>query len=283
MTDAVNEMNRLQLSRDHILGISTGLKDFDHLTEGLQPGELMIIGGRPSMGKTSLALTIALHLTLTRRLPAVIFSMDMSGAQISMRSIASIGGIDLSRFRSGGMDTDEVRRERLAIQRLNDALLFVDDSPNLSIAKLCHRARRFKRKHPDLSLLVVDYLQVMLIPECRDIRSEQISSITRALKSLARELNVPVIVLSQVARRIERRPDKRPRLVDLIGSGSIEEHADTVVMIYRDEYYRENSPDRGIAELIVAKQKNGPTGTICVGFREQYARFESTLPVSTFD
>lgn len=279
MADAVNHMNEIQLSRAHIRGISTGLGDFDFLTEGLQPGDLMIIGGRPSMGKTALATSIALHVTLTRKRPAVIFSMDMSGAQISMRLIAALGKIELSRIRAGRLEADDLRRERWAIEVLNDAPLFVDEAHKLSISQLRARARRLKRKHPNLSLLVVDYLQLMLIPECRDIRSEQLASITRALKSLARELNVPVIALSQVARRIERRPNKRPLLGDLIGSGSIEEQADTVVMLYRDEYYVENSPERGVAELIVAKQKNGPTGTVRVGFREQYALFESTLPL----
>lgn len=273
-------LDQVQNSAGHITGISTGLDDFDLALDGLQPGSLIVIGGRPSMGKTSLAINIATHVASNRNLATAIFSMDMSGRLMTMRMIASLGRIDFRRLRAGRMDTDDVRREAWAMERLGNAPLYLDDNAALSINKLRSSTRKLKRKRPDLSLIVIDFLQLLRITGIRGNRTDEISEIMHLLKSLARELNVSVIVLSQVARGVERRPDKRPLLGDLLGSGSIEEYADVVVMLYRDAYYVENSPDRDTAELIIAKQQNGPTRSILVGFQERYPCFENLPPLN---
>lgn len=278
LREAVDRLDQLQHSRSHITGVATGLQDFDERTAGLQPGDLIIIAGRPSMGKTALAMNIAEHVAVGEKLATAIFSMEMPAVQLTMRMLSSLGRIDQGRLRTGHLEEDEWPRVTSVIELMDGAPLYVDDSPGLSPTELRTRARRLKREQPDLSLIVIDYLQLMQVPGTRENRATEISEISRALKGLAKELNVPIVALSQLNRSVEQRPNKRPVMSDLRESGSIEQDADVIVMLYRDEYYNENSPDKGLAEIIIAKQRNGPTGTLRAAFRERYTRFENYIP-----
>ncbi len=277
LTEAVDRLDQLQHSKSHITGVSTGLNDLDDRTAGLQAGDLIIIAGRPSMGKTALAMNIAEHVSVGEKLPAAIFSMEMPAVQLTMRMLSSLGRIDQSRLRTGNLEEGEWPRVTSVIELMSGAPLFVDDSPALSPTELRTRARRLKREEPDLSLIVIDYLQLMQVPGTRENRATEISEISRSLKALAKELELPIVALSQLNRSVEQRPNKRPIMSDLRESGSIEQDADVIVMLYRDEYYDENSPDKGMAEINIIKQRNGPTGTVRATFRERYTRFENFI------
>ena len=274
LTEALDKIDILFQSDNPITGLGTGLIDFDEKTAGLQPGDLVVIAGRPSMGKTSFAMNLAEHAAIRDKVPTAIFSMEMPGQQLAMRMISSLGRIDQSKVRTGRLSDTDWPRITSAATLIAEAPMFIDDSPALSPTEIRARARRLKREH-GLGLIVVDYLQLMQVPGNKENRTTEISEISRSLKSLAKELSVPVIALSQLNRNLEQRPNKRPVMSDLRESGGIEQDADLIVFIYRDEVYNPESPDKGTAEIIIAKQRNGPTGTVRLTFLGQYTRFEN--------
>jgi len=276
LTRAVDRIDTLFRSESAITGVSTGFKDLDDMTSGLQAGDLVIVAGRPSMGKTSLAMNIAENAAVGSKLPVAIFSMEMPGEQLAMRMMASLGRINAHKVRTGKLEDDDWPRLTHAIGLLAEAPMFIDDTPALTPLELRTRARRLKREH-GLGLIVVDYLQLMQAPESSENRATEISGITRSLKGLAKELNVPVIALSQLNRSLEQRPNKRPVMSDLRESGAIEQDADVIVFIYRDEVYNEDSQDKGTAEIIIGKQRNGPTGKVKLTFLGEYTRFENYI------
>jgi len=274
LTKAVDRIDTLFRSESAITGVSTGFKDLDDMTSGLQPGDLVIVAGRPSMGKTSLAMNIAENTAVGSKLPVAIFSMEMPGEQLAMRMMASLGRINAHKVRTGKLEDDDWPRLTHAIGMLAEAPMFIDDTPALTPLELRTRARRLKREH-GLGLIVVDYLQLMQAPESSENRATEISGITRSLKGLAKELGVPVVALSQLNRSLEQRPNKRPVMSDLRESGAIEQDADVIFFIYRDEVYNEDSQDKGTAEIIIGKQRNGPTGKVKLTFLGEYTRFEN--------
>ena len=258
-----------------ITGIPTGWPDFDDRTAGLQRGDLIVIAGRPSMGKTAFAMNIAEFAAIQGRVPVAVFSMEMPGESLIMRLISSLGRIDQHKVRTGRLEDEDWPRITSAVTMLSNSRLFIDDSSNLSPNELRARARRLHRQEGQLGLIVVDYLQLMQVPGTNENRATEVSEISRALKSLAKELSVPVLALSQLNRTLEQRGDKRPIMSDLRESGAIEQDADLICFIYRDEVYNQDSPDKGIAEIIIGKQRNGPIGTTRLTFLGQYTRFES--------
>lgn len=260
-----------------ITGMPTGYHDFDEMTSGLQPSDLVIIAGRPSMGKTTLAMNMAEHVAIKSRAPVLLFSMEMPGEAIVMRLLSSLCRIDQLRIRTGKLADEDWPRISSTVSMLSDAPLYIDDSPGLSPAEMRARARRLAKEHGQLGLIVVDYLQLMQVPGANENRTAEISEISRSLKGLAKELKVPVIALSQLNRGLEQRADKRPVMSDLRESGAIEQDADLIVFIYRDEVYNENSPDKGTAEIIIAKQRNGPIGKVRLTFMGQYTCFENFM------
>lgn len=277
LSQAVDRIDELFNNGSAVTGLATGFDKFDEMTSGLQPSDLIIVAGRPSMGKTSFAMNIAENAAIRHRKPVAIFSMEMSGEQLAMRMISSLGRINQQNLRTGRLEDSDWPRITSAIAMLSEAPLFVDETPALSPTELRSRARRIKREH-DLGLIVVDYLQLMSVPQNKENRATEISEISRALKALAKELNVPVVALSQLNRSLEQRPDKRPVMSDLRESGAIEQDADVIVFIYRDEVYNEDSPDKGTAEILIRKQRNGPTGTCRLTFLGQYTKFENYSP-----
>jgi len=270
----VDKIDALFQQDNPITGISTGFTDLDDMTSGFQRSDLIIVAGRPSMGKTTFAMNIAENAAVKMQAPVAIFSMEMPGEQIVMRMLSSLGRIDQHRIRTGKLNDEDWPRLTSAVGLLAEAKVFIDDTPALTPNELRARARRLKREH-DLSLIVIDYLQLMQVPEAGQNRTNEISEISRSLKALAKELNVPVIALSQLNRSLEQRPNKRPVMSDLRESGAIEQDADVIAFIYRDEVYNEESPDRGTAEIIIGKQRNGPIGTLRLTFLGQYTRFEN--------
>ncbi len=274
LTKAVDRIETLFQQDNPITGVPTGWTDFDEKTSGLQKSDLIIIAGRPSMGKTSFAMNIAENAAIKSKLPTVIFSMEMPGEQLAMRMFSSLGRIDQHKVRTGKLDDEDWPRLTSAVSLLAEAPMFIDDTPALSPNELRARARRIKREH-GLGLIIIDYLQLMQVHGTKENRTNEISEISRSLKALAKELEVPVVALSQLNRSLEQRPNKRPVMSDLRESGAIEQDADVIAFIYRDEVYNEDSPDKGIAEIIIAKQRNGPIGTTRLTFIGQYTRFEN--------
>ena len=259
-----------------ITGIPTGYRDLDRETSGLQPGDLIIIAGRPSMGKTALALNMAEHAAVENKLPVAIFSMEMSGSQLAMRMLGSIGRLDQHKLRTGRLSDDDWNRLTNAVGKLHDAPILVDESGALNALELRARARRLHRQYGHLGLIVVDYLQLMQATSQGENRATEISEISRSLKSLAKELKVPVVALSQLSRAVEQRTGpKRPIMSDLRESGAIEQDADLILAIYREEVYTPDTPEKGMAEIIILKQRNGPIGTIKLTFLGEYTRFEN--------
>jgi replicative DNA helicase len=259
-----------------ITGIPTGYRDLDRETSGLQPGDLIIIAGRPSMGKTALALNMAEHAAVENKLPVAIFSMEMSGSQLAMRMLGSIGRLDQHKLRTGRLSDDDWNRLTNAVGKLHDAPILVDESGALNALELRARARRLHRQYGHLGLIVVDYLQLMQATSQGENRATEISEISRSLKSLAKELKVPVVALSQLSRAVEQRTGpKRPIMSDLRESGAIEQDADLILAIYREEVYTPDTPEKGVAEIIILKQRNGPIGTIKLTFLGEYTRFEN--------
>lgn len=264
--------------RDHpsdITGIPTGFHDLDHKTSGLQPGDMVIVAGRPSMGKTAFALNMAEHVALEAGLPVAIFSMEMPGTQLAMRFLSSVGKLDAHRVRTGKLNDDEWQRMTYALGKLHEAPIHIDETPALNATELRARARRLYRQCGKLGLIVIDYLQLMSAVGQGENRATEISEISRSVKALAKELHVPVVALSQLSRNVEQRPNKRPVMSDLRESGAIEQDADVILFIYRDEVYNPDSPDKGSAEVIIGKQRNGPIGTVKMTFLGEYTRFEN--------
>jgi replicative DNA helicase len=276
LVKAVDRIDTLFRQDNPITGVPTGFTDFDDMTSGLQSSDLIIIAGRPSMGKTTFAMNIAEHAAIKHKVPVAVFSMEMPGEQLAMRMMSSLGRIDQHKVRTGKLTDDDWPRMTSAVSLLAEAPMFIDDTPALTPNDLRARARRLTREH-GLGLIVVDYLQLMQAPGAKESRVNEISEISRGLKTLAKELKVPVIALSQLNRGLEQRPNKRPVMSDLRESGAIEQDADVIVFIYRDEVYNEDSPDKGTAEIIIGKQRNGPIGTTRLTFLGQYTRFENFI------
>jgi len=275
--EAIEKIQELHEFEGEITGIPTGFKDFDKLTAGLQPSDLIIIAGRPAMGKTTLAMNIAEHAAIKHAVPVAIFSMEMSSLQLVMRLFSSLGQIDQTRLRSGSLTDLDWPKLTSAMNLLHKSRIFIDETPSLSPSELRARARRLKRKH-DIGLIVVDYIQLMSVPGTKENRATEVAEISRSLKAIAKELSVPVVAVSQLNRALEQRPNKRPIMADLRESGSLEQDADLIIFIYRDEVYNEDTPEKGKAEIIIGKHRNGPTGKIILTFQGQWLRFVNYAP-----
>ncbi len=272
--EAFAQLQQRYETRGSVTGLPTGFTDFDEMTAGLQPSDLIILAARPSMGKTALALNMAEYAALKTKKAVAVFSMEMSASQLAFRLISSLGRINQQHLRTGDLQDEEWPRVTSAITLLSEAKIFIDDTPALSPVELRSRARRLKREN-DVGLIVIDYLQLMTVPGSQENRATEISEISRGLKALAKELNVPVVALSQLNRSLEQRADKRPMMSDLRESGAIEQDADVIVFIYRDDYYNKESTEKGVAEIIIGKQRNGPTGSVKLTFLGQYTKFEN--------
>jgi replicative DNA helicase len=256
--------------------VPTGFVDLDRLTAGLQPSDLIIVAGRPSMGKTALCMNIAENAALKTDAGVAIFSLEMSKEQLAMRMLCSQAHVDLKRVRTGHLNDAEFGELAKAAANLSEAKIFIDDTPALTVLELRAKARRLSRDAAaNLKLVIVDYLQLMRSSEGKDSREQEISEISRSLKALAKELHLPVLALSQLNRQVENRHPPKPRLADLRESGAIEQDADVIAFIYREEVYDEDTPRKGIAEIIVAKQRNGPLGNVDLAFLREYTRFEN--------
>jgi replicative DNA helicase len=272
---AIEKIDTLYHAEGDITGLSTGFTDFDKMTSGLNPSDLVIVAGRPSMGKTTFVMNMAENAAIQSGAPVLVFSMEMPGDSLAMRMISSLGRIDQSRVRSGKLKDEDWPRVTSAVNMLSEAKMYIDDTPGLSPAEMRARARRIAKEHGEIGLIVIDYLQLMQVPGFKvENRTAEISEISRSLKALAKELSVPVVALSQLNRSLEQRADKRPVMSDLRESGAIEQDADLIVFIYRDEVYNDESPDKGVAEIIIGKQRNGPIGKVRLAFLGQYTRFE---------
>lgn len=272
-----DRLDALHLSGGSITGVATGYAKFDEYTAGLQGGDLIVVAGRPSMGKTTLAVNIAEHAALGGKLPVAIFSMEMSVEQLAMRLISSLGRVDQAHLRNGRFSDEDWPRIHGAIRQMSEARIFIDDTPSLTPTDVRSRARRLQREH-GIALIVLDYLQLMRVAGTTENRATEISEISRSLKALARELKVPVIALSQLNRSVEQRADKKPVMSDLRESGAIEQDADLIVFIYRDEVYNPATTRKGVADITIAKQRNGPIGEFQLTFRGRYTRFDSYAP-----
>jgi len=278
LAKAVNRIEQLFSSNDPLTGLSTGFADLDDRTAGLQKSDLVIVAARPSMGKTTFAMNLVENVLLGGA-PVLVFSMEMPADSLVMRMLSSLGRIDQTRVRSGKLEEEDWPRLTSTMAMLNEQKLFIDDSPALSPTEVRARARRVARENGGaLGLIMVDYLQLMRVPGLENNRVNEISEISRSLKGLAKELNCPVIALSQLNRSLEQRPNKRPVMSDLRESGAIEQDADVIMFIYRDEVYNPESPDKGTAEIIIGKQRNGPIGTLRLAFHGKYTRFEDLAP-----
>ncbi len=260
-----------------VTGVPTGYVDLDRMTSGMQPGDLIIVAGRPSMGKTSFAMNIGEHVAIEQQLPVAVFSMEMGATQLAMRILCSSGRLDQQRIRTGRLVDDDWPRLTSAISKMQEAPLHIDETPALNALELRARARRLARQCGKLGLVVIDYLQLMSAATNGENRATEISEISRSLKALAKELDCPVIALSQLNRSLEQRPNKRPVMSDLRESGAIEQDADVIIFIYRDEVYNPDSTDKGTAEIIIGKQRNGPIGTVRLTFVGAYTKFENFI------
>jgi replicative DNA helicase len=272
----IDRLDMLHQNQGQLTGVSTGYHDLDRMTAGLQPGDLIVVAGRPSMGKTTFALNIAENAAISTGTPVAIFSMEMSREQLSMRMISSLGRVDQSHLRTGNFGDEDWARINSAIAQMKTAPIFIDDSAGLTPTEVRARARRLQRENKGkLGLIVVDYLQLMQVAGTKENRATEISEISRSLKALAKELHAPVVALSQLNRGVEQRTDKKPVMSDLRESGAIEQDADLIIMIYREEVYEPETPRKGIADIIVTKQRNGPTGEVHLTFLGKYTRFEN--------
>jgi replicative DNA helicase len=281
LKEAMAKIEELNAFEGDITGIPTGYIDFDKLTAGLQPSDLIIIAGRPAMGKTTFAMNVAEHAAIKYGKSVAVFSMEMASLQLVMRMFSSVGQIDQNRIRTGSLDDMDWPKLTSAMNLLHKSKIFIDDTPALSPAELRARARRLKREH-DIDLIVVDYLQLMSVPDIKENRATEIAEISRSLKTIAKELNVPVVALSQLNRALENRPNKRPLMADLRESGAIEQDADLIVFIYRDEVYNKESGEKGKAEIIIGKHRNGSTGTVHLAFQGPWLRFVNLAPESAY-
>ncbi|MGB1558301.1 MAG: replicative DNA helicase, partial [Oceanococcaceae bacterium] len=275
---AVEEI-RLITESQGVAGLATGISKFDEMTTGFRPGDLVVLAGRPAMGKTSLAMNWAEHAALQAKVTVAVFSLEMPAQQLAMRLIASHGRINQQHLRSGHLSKEDWARINSAAHTLREAKIIIDDTGMLSPQELRNRARRIKREH-GLGMILVDYLQLMEVPGSKENRTNDIAQISRGMKSLAKELEVPIVALSQLNRGVESRDNKRPRMADLRESGGIEQDADMIAFIYRDEVYNPDSPDKGTAEIIIAKQRNGPIGMVRTSFLGHLTRFENLATYS---
>jgi len=283
---SIERMNEIAKNGSSLLGASTGYKDLDSKLQGLQKGDLIIVAARPSMGKTALSMNIVENLVLNKDIPGgvLVFSLEMPAESLTTRLLASNAKIDQQKVRSASMNQTDLKKFMESSSKLKDLPLYIDDSSMLSPMELRARARRIARQEPNgLSLIVVDYLQLMQLPASQENRVNQISEISRSLKMLAKELNVPVIALSQLNRAVEQRPNKRPIMADLRDSGAIEQDADVILFIYRDEVYNEDSEEGNKAEIIIGKQRNGPIGKVNLTFLKEFTRFEDFAVDSYYD
>ncbi|ENV5330126.1 TPA: replicative DNA helicase [Neisseria gonorrhoeae] len=261
---------------DEVTGVPTGFIDLDKKTSGLQPGDLIIVAGRPSMGKTAFSINIAEYVAIEKHLPVAVFSMEMGGAQLVMRMLGSVGRLDQSVLKTGRLEDEHWGRLNEAVVKLSDAPMFIDETPNLTVLELRARARRLARRFDGrLGLIVIDYLQLMAASGRSDNRASELGEISRSLKALAKELQVPIIALSQLSRTVEQRTDKRPMMSDLRESGAIEQDADLIMFMYRDEYYNQESQMKGYAECIIGKHRNGPVGKIFLTWTGQFTKFDN--------
>ena len=274
MRDAFQILQERSERQASVTGLPTGFNEFDEMTAGLQPSDLIILAARPAMGKTTLALNMAEYAAIKTKKAVAVYSMEMSASQLAFRLISSLGRVSAQRLRTGQLADEDWPRVTSAINMLSSVKIFIDDPPGLSPDVLRSKARRLKREH-DLGLIVVDYLQLMQVPGSSENRTNEISEISRGLKALAKELHVPVIALSQLNRGLESRTDKRPVMSDLRESGAIEQDADIIVFIYRDDYYNKDSPDQGLAEVIISKHRSGPTGSVKLRFFGELTRFDN--------
>jgi len=277
VVDLLDRVQEMADNPNDITGVPTGFHDLDKMTSGLQPGDLVVLAARPSMGKTAFAINIAEHVALNEGLPVAVFSMEMGAAQLAVRVVGSIGRVDQGHLRTGKLTDEEWPRLTEAIERLRTVSLHIDETPGLTPSELRANSRRLARQCGKLGLIVVDYLQLMSGSSGSDgdNRATELGEISRGLKMLAKELQCPVIALSQLNRGVEQRTDKRPMMSDLRESGAIEQDADIIMFIYRDDYYNKDSKDPGVAEIIIGKQRNGPTGTVRLAFLKPLTRFES--------
>ena len=273
---AFDRITKLFEKQEHITGVATGYDELDQITAGLQPAELIILAARPSMGKTAFAMNIVQHAGLLGKVAVAVFSLEMSMESLALRMLCSLGRIDSQRIRTGKLHDNDWPKLTRATGMLSDAPIYIDDTAGLTVLEMRAKARRLKSEH-NLGLIVVDYLQLMQGKSNSENRTQEISEISRSLKAMAKELNVPVLALSQLNRGLENRTDKRPQLSDLRESGAIEQDADVIMFIYRDEVYNraEDNPNRGLAEIIIAKQRNGPTGMVKMTFLGEYTTFEN--------
>ncbi|MFC7369483.1 MULTISPECIES: replicative DNA helicase [Vreelandella] len=281
LTKAVDRIDELFNLKGEMTGLSSGFRDLDEMTSGLQPSDLVIIAGRPSMGKTTFAMNLVEHAVISSDKPVMVFSMEMPAESLMLRMLSSLGRIDQTRVRSGQLEDEDWPRLTSAVNLLKDKQLFIDDTAALSPNEMRSRLRRVVREHGNMALIMIDYLQLMQIPGFSENRTGEISEISRSLKGLAKEFQCPVVALSQLNRSLEQRPNKRPVMSDLRESGAIEQDADVIAFVYRDEVYNPDNPDnQGIAELIIGKQRNGPIGTVHMAFIGKYTRFEDLAPDS---
>ena len=272
---AIDRIEELYNTGGDITGLTTGFIDLDRMASGLQPSDLVIVAGRPSMGKTSFAMNLIENAALVSERPLMVFSMEMPAEQLVIRMLSSLGRIDQSRVRTGKLEQDDWPKLASATEKLKGTQVFIDDTPALTPTELRSRVRKLVREQGSLGMIMVDYLQLMRVAGANEGRTAEISEISRSLKAIAKEFKVPVVALSQLNRSLEQRPNKRPVNSDLRESGVIEQDADVIMFIYRDEVYNEDSPDKGVAEIIIGKQRNGPIGTCRLSFQGQFTRFEN--------
>jgi len=278
LSAAVERIERLHANRSPITGLATGFDDLDRKTAGLQPSDLIIVAGRPSMGKTAFAMNLVEHAVMEGEGAVLVFSLEMPAEQLVMRILSSLGRIDQTRLRTGEMHEDDWPRFTGAVAQLKDKALYIDDTPAISPNELRTRARRVSRESGGLGLIVVDYLQLMRGSSPAENRTNEISEISRSLKAIAKEMRCPVVALSQLNRSLEQRTDKRPVMADLRESGAIEQDADVILFVYRDEVYHPDTADKGVAEIIIGKQRNGPIGAVRLAFIGNLTKFENLAP-----
>ena len=277
MKNVMDQIDQLTESKSTITGLSTGFIDIDNMTSGLHKGQLIIVAGRPSMGKTSFAMNIAENILMKDQKPILLFSMEMPAEDITKRLISSVSKTPFSKLRTGDLGDDDWTGMMSGMEKINRSPFTIIDTPALTPIQIKHKARKFKRENPDLGLIVVDYLQLMRVPHLEGNRNLEVSHISGALKALARELNIPIIALSQLNRAVDDRSDRRPMMSDLRDSGSIEQDADVIMFVYREEVYNpESAEHKGKGQIIISKQRNGSIGTINVVFRGDYCRFETS-------
>jgi replicative DNA helicase len=275
--ESIENIDKLYQKKTYVTGIPTGFVDFDLKTSGLQPSEFIVIAGRPSMGKSAFAISIAEHVGVVEKIPLAFFSVEMSKEQLVQRMLCSHARVDAHKVRTGYLAASDWPKLTAAAGKLSEASIFIEDAPAISVIELRAKARRLKSHH-NIQMVILDYLQLMRSSTRVENRQQEISEISRSLKALARELHIPVVAISQLSRAVESRVDHRPQLSDLRESGAIEQDADLVVLILREEYYNPTPENEGIAEINIAKQRNGPVGTMKLAFIREYTRFESLAP-----